>query len=84
MAICLVAILDTASTGSEELPSGGCFDVIASLVGISLAPPARGGMNVSNLQALEDWLAIYIEACASRYLRCLLVAARCDDESPFL
>ena len=56
MAICLVAILDTASTDSEEL-SGGCFDVIASLVGISLAPPARGGMNVSNLQALEDWLA---------------------------
>ena len=39
---------------------------------------------MQQLQALEDWLAIYIEACASRYLRCLLVAARCDDESPLL
>ena len=56
MAICLVAILDPYITDSEEL-SGGCFDVIASLVGISLAPPARGGLIVSNLQALEDWLA---------------------------
>ena len=27
---------------------------------------------------------LLIRACASRYLRCLLVAARCDDESPLL
>ena len=55
------------------------------MVGISLAPPARGGFNVSNLQALEDWLAhpvlssgVVLINCvsfvASRCLRCLLVA----------
>ena len=65
----------------------GCIDVMASLVGISLAPPARGGMIVSNLQALEDWLAhpvlssgVVLINCvsfvASRYLRCLQIAGQ--------